>query len=71
MISDHTKSSNSYKGRDKFWIQVINRLLHCLIVQLMKWHKSYKHVGKIFTFLADATWNTDMDQDNRRIPIEH
>lgn len=51
MISEHTKSSNSCKGRDTFWIRVINRLLYCLIIQLMEWYESYKHVGKYFNFL--------------------
>jgi len=35
-FSYHTQSSNSLRGRDKFRIEVIKRLLDCLIIQLLK-----------------------------------
>lgn len=60
-------NSNSCKGKDKFWKQLINRLLHCFIIQLTKWHESYKHVGKMFKFFADVAWNTIMDKVNIKI----
>ena len=31
----------------------------------------YKHVGKIFKFLANVSWNTDMDTDYIKITIQH
>ena len=56
-ISDHTQSNNSLNRRGKFWRQVMNKLLDCLTIQLMKMIKSYKHTGKGFILLCDLAEN--------------
>ena len=33
---DYAKSNNSLRGRNKFWIEAMNRLLDCLRVQKVK-----------------------------------
>lgn len=47
---DHNKIL-SWKGRNKFWIEVMNRHLGCLLIQLMKRSESYKHRWRKWNFL--------------------
>lgn len=61
---DYAKSSNSLRGRDKFWIEVMNRLLDCLRVQIVKRSESYEYIRKRFKLLADLIQNTDIAEDN-------
>lgn len=49
---------NSLNGRDAFWIVVMNKLLYCLTVQLVKMIKSCEHTGKKFILLYDSAENT-------------
>lgn len=48
---DHSKSSKPLRGRDKLLIEIINRLLDYLMMQLMK-KSDYVN---IFKFLYDLT----------------
>jgi len=54
-----------------FRIEVINSLLDCLIIQLLKRGESYEHNGERLKFLADLTRNTDVDEGNVKLVIRH
>ena len=68
---DPTKCSNSLGGRDRFQIEVMTRLLDCVIIWLMKRNELYGHIGKRFKFLPDVSWNTDINEDNITLVICH
>lgn len=71
MISDHIKSSNSCKGRDKFWIQVINRLVYCLIIQL----SAMNHIntlGNVYiSCCCDIIWTRITSKSQQSTKPEH